>query len=208
MLVHPCSTTQTFLLIGPSLTVSLIHSLPLFLLFPSCCCCCFCVLFVSPQSVLLVGKPFVWLVEHQSCPSFPWSQWFQVSLLSFDHRVVVRGACFLASSCKLRARAPRMISFRRHFLKGVPTEPGPSEGHQQPASLLHRELICRKVSGVRWHYYFVHQEIIPSFSVFLLMKGKALAWRRIESPSILEDGMGGNLRRFPLTPVAFWAWPS
>lgn len=27
-----------------------------------------------------------------------------------------------------------MIAVRRHFLKGVITEPGPSEGHQQPFS--------------------------------------------------------------------------
>lgn len=47
-------------------------------------CCCFLILFAAPPGVLLFGKPFAWLVEHQGCPSYPGANWFQASLLSFD----------------------------------------------------------------------------------------------------------------------------
>lgn len=96
-------------------------------------CCCFSVLFVTPPSVCWLGSPLPSYWSIGAALLFHGANWFQASLLSFDHRVVVRGACFLASCRKLRARAPRMISFGCHFLKGMITEPGPSEGISGPS---------------------------------------------------------------------------
>lgn len=136
---------------------------------------------------------------------------FQATLLSFDHRMVVRSACFLASGHKLRARAPRMISFRRHFLKKVITEPGPSEGHPQPfsasLSLCTENSFVGKFSGVRYCCYPVCQKIIPSFSVFPHCRARPWPGAGNQSPGTWRMGRG-NVRRCPLTHMAFWAGPS
>lgn len=122
-----------------SLSLSLSALPPSFSLFffpPSCCC----FLFYSSLLQASAGwEALGWLLEASGllfC-SMELTGSRHPSLLSFDHRVV-SDACFLASCRKVRARAPRMISFRRHFLKGAVREPGPSEGHQPPSASLSR----------------------------------------------------------------------
>lgn len=131
LLNHPDFSSPRHLAGWQALTV--LHSFPPFPLFLSSCWCCF---FVHPSSKHSADWEVFWSLEHQGCHSLPWSQLVPgVPAVIWPWGGSERCLNFC---CKLRARAPRLISLRCHILERVITVPGPAEGRQQrfsPASL-------------------------------------------------------------------------
>lgn len=105
-------------LLSPYLSPCPSHPIPLSFAFSKWLLLLFC--FIHRCSKHSAGWGALCLVSGASVQPllFHGANWFQASLLSSDHGVLARGACFLARSRKSRASAPRMISCRRHFLKG------------------------------------------------------------------------------------------